>query len=207
MNYTTLQEQVANHFVSVELVQFVPTAIEMAEAEFDRRLRVREMVARSFTLLDPTAAKPQFVALPADFNAVRSLYITGTEGYRLEFLPMDHLRLEKAQRPETGDPCVFTVIGGEFELVPVPSAARELEIVYYQKIPKLSDMNLTNWLIDSNPDMYLYGTLLQVSPYLDKDRRIPTWQQFYETALSELALQSQRAEFSGGPLKMQAAAL
>lgn len=207
MNYTTLQEQVANHFVSLELVQFIPTAIEMAEAELNRRLKAREMIARAFTPLDPTATNPQFVALPPDFNAVRSVYVAGSEGYRLGFLPMDNLRRDKTILPDTGDPCSFTIIGKELELVPVPSSAKTLEIVYYQKVPALSDANLTNWLIDSNPDIYLYGTLLQVSPYLDKDRRIPTWREFYETALAEINLQSERAEFSGGPLRMQAKAL
>ena len=207
MNYTSLQEQVANHFVSIELVPFVPTAIEMAEAEINRRLRAREMLARVFTTLDPQANSPQFIALPPDFNAVRSVYVAGSDGYRLDFLPMDNLRHDKRALPDTGNPCSFTIIGNELELVPVPSDEEELEIVYYQKVPKLSDTNETNWLIENNPDIYLYGTLLQVSPYLDKDQRIPTWQQFYETALEELSIQSQRAEFSGGPLKMQAKAL
>lgn len=207
MNYTSLQEQVANHFVSIELVPFVPTAIEMAEAELNRRLRAREMVARSFTTLDPNVQNPEFVRLPLDFNAVRSVYTTGKEGYRLDFLPMDNLRRDKRALPDTSDPCSFTIIGNELELVPAPGDTGELEIVYYQKVPKLSSESPTNWLIDSNPDIYLYATLLQVSPYLDKDQRIPTWRQFYETALEELNLQSQRAEFSGGPLKMQAKAL
>jgi len=198
VTFTELKEAVANHFVTTELVPFIPTAIEMAEAELNRRLRVRDMQARAYATLDG-----QFLALPTDFNAVRSVYITGDDGYRLSYITPEQLRYDKRRLPDTDEPCSFTILGDEIEVVPVPGTAVELEILYYRRLEALGDSNPENWLSKTNPDLYLYGTLLQVSPYLHKDARIATWRQFYESALAEINVQSERAEFSGGPLKVQ----
>lgn len=200
MNYTTLQEQVANHFVSTELVPFVPTAVELAEAELNRTVRAREMLSRSYVTLSG-----RYVGLPGDFLEARTVYITDagwTE--RLEFLTIERLQEWKAHGRAKGRPAWYSVLGDELELLPEPTDDFDLDMVYYQRIPKLTDSNTSNWLIESHPDAYLYGALLQASPYLDKDRRIPTWQMMYNGALESLRLQNERSEYSGGTLKVRA---
>lgn len=202
MNYTELKEQVANHFVSMELVPFVPTAIEMAEAALNRQVRTRDMLSRSYIALSVSG---RYVALPDDFLEARTVYITsGGWTERLEFLTVERMQEWKGVDRAQGRPAYYSVLGDEIELLPAPSDTFDIDMVYYQRIPKLDGSNATNWLIDSHPDAYLYGTLLQASPYLDKDRRIPTWQLMYDAALESLRLQNERSEFPGGTLKARA---
>ena len=67
-------------------------------------------------------------------------------------------------------------------IAPTPVAAVPLEILYYE-LPKLLDEELqTNWLTEYAPDLLLYATLLEATPFLKKDDRIQVWQGMYDRA-------------------------
>jgi hypothetical protein len=62
---------------------------------------------------------------------------------------------------------------------PTPNANFPIEILYYQQPPLLDDTNQTNWLTDYAPNALLYRTLLEATPFLKNDERIPTWSTMY----------------------------
>lgn len=74
-------------------------------------------------------------------------------------------------------------------LVPTPDAAYPMEIVYYQQPPLLDDNNQTNWLTDYAPNALLYRTLLEATPFLKNDERIPTWQAMYSQQMQTINVQ------------------
>jgi hypothetical protein len=63
-------------------------------------------------------------------------------------------------------------------------------------VTALSSSNATNWILDSHPDVYLYGALLEAQPYLMNDIRIPVWLESFKTAISEVRLPSTTANFT-----------
>lgn len=67
-------------------------------------------------------------------------------------------------------------------IVPTPNVAQTLEILYYEQPALLGEDLQTNWLTDFAPDMLLYASLLEATPFLKKDERIPTWQALYDRA-------------------------
>ncbi|MGI9143376.1 MAG: phage adaptor protein [Fluviibacter sp.] len=71
-------------------------------------------------------------------------------------------------------------------IVPTPDAAYDLEILYYELPPLLDDENQQNWLTDFAPNLLLYGSLLEATPFLKDDGRIQTWQGFYDRAAQTL---------------------
>jgi hypothetical protein len=71
-------------------------------------------------------------------------------------------------------------------LVPTPDANYPLEIIYYQQPPLLDDSNQTNWLTDFAPNALLYRTLLEATPFLKNDERIPTWSTMYGQQMQAL---------------------
>ena len=82
------------------------------------------------------------------------------------------------------------------EFAPVPDSEYTREIVYYQALPALAD-NTTNWLLDSHPDIYLYGSLMQSAPYLQADERIGVWAGKFQQILEQLKTSDEKARFSG----------
>lgn len=71
-------------------------------------------------------------------------------------------------------------------ITPTPNANYPWEIVYYQQPPFLDDTNQTNWLTEYAPNALLYRALLEATPFLKNDERIPVWQQLYAQAMSAI---------------------
>lgn len=74
-------------------------------------------------------------------------------------------------------------------IVPTPDANYPMEVVYYQQPPLLDDTNQTNWLTDYAPNALLYRTLLETTPFLKDDSRIPTWQAMYAQQMQTINTQ------------------
>lgn len=67
-----------------------------------------------------------------------------------------------------------------------PDQNYPVEIVYYELPVLLDDEVQQNWLSNYAPNALLYGTLLEATPFLKNDERIPIWQQFYQMAIDSL---------------------
>jgi len=62
---------------------------------------------------------------------------------------------------------------------PTPEEAYPYEVIYYELPALLSTTNQTNWLTQYAPQMLLYATLLEATPFLKNDERIQVWQSMY----------------------------
>jgi hypothetical protein len=69
---------------------------------------------------------------------------------------------------------------------PTPNEDTPAEILYYEIPALLSDVVQTNWLTEYAPQLILYGSLLEATPFLKNDERIPVWQNFYDTSLQAI---------------------
>jgi hypothetical protein len=85
-------------------------------------------------------------------------------------------------------------------VIPTPDTGYTGELTYYGKITALSDSNTSNWLLSYAPDLYLYGALLEASPYLKDDERLATWGQLYTNSLGDIEVADQRASVSSTPI-------
>jgi len=74
-------------------------------------------------------------------------------------------------------------------IAPTPAANYPWEIVYYQQPPLLDDDNQTNWLTDYAPNALLYRALLEATPFLKNDERIPTWSTMYSQQMQAINTQ------------------
>lgn len=199
-SYSTLKDNVADWLNRSDLTSQIPVFIQLAEAELNRRLRAKDMIARSDALLNA-----QYTPLPSDFLEARSLYLLTSPVTRLEFITVEKMEQLKYQGySTTGTPVYYTVIGNTFESLPSPDQSYTAELVYYAKLPALTDSATTNWLLNKHPDIYLYGTLIQSAPYMRDDERVVVWSGLYEKGLAQLEQASTRAEFTGGVLKARA---
>lgn len=72
-------------------------------------------------------------------------------------------------------------------IAPTPVAASTWEILYYEQPALLGEDFQTNWLTEYAPDLLLYASLLEASPFLKKDERIGTWQALYDRAAQAIS--------------------
>lgn len=71
-------------------------------------------------------------------------------------------------------------------IVPTPDFDYPWEIVYYELPALLDSVNQTNWLTQYAPNALLYRALLECTPFLKNDERIPVWKDFYTEEMSNL---------------------
>ena len=198
--YTELKTSIGDWLNRSDLTSVIPDFISLAEAQVERTLRTRQMIVRANASFDV-----QYGAVPADFLEVKSLKLTSTNPQTpLSFLSIDALDAEMTKHTASGRPKFFGIVGGQFRIVPTPDSNYTTELTYYAKLSKLSNSNTTNWLLTSNPDIYLYGALLQAAPYLQDDARIQTWATLYERALNDSQTADDRGASSGGALLTRA---
>lgn len=69
-------------------------------------------------------------------------------------------------------------------IAPTPDADYPYEILYYELPALLDDTNQTNWFTQYAPDVLLYASLLEASPFLKNEEIIPVWEGFYNRALA-----------------------
>lgn len=138
-----------------------PDLIALAEAEFNRRLRTIDMEASASIVLTSGVG-----ALPSDFAGFRSVSLANTR--------LDQVELQTILDTPvtfTGTPYIFAVADGNVIARPVSSDT--LSVYYYQRIPALTSGAPTNWLMTANPDLYLFGSLMQAEFYNWNDDRLP----------------------------------
>ncbi len=194
--YAELKSAVADWLNRDDLTSTISDFITLAEAQFNRTVRHRKMVAR----LTSTVADA-YTNVPADWLQTIRFQLNTNPVTPLLFVTPEQALEESMVYSAGQQPLFYTVVGQQFQVVPAPDASYSSELLYYAKIPALSDSNTTNWLLTESPDLYLYGALIQSAPYLKEDERINTWAGVYQRLLDDMMLADERARIGSSKLK------
>lgn len=195
--YSDLKQTVKDFLHRTDLDGVIPTFVTLAESEFNRRIRVREMEVRA------TSAATQYLTMPTDFLELRNIQLNTDPLVSLQYMSPQDIDLHYGF--QTGKPQAFTFVANQFQFAPDPGdGGYEVEIDYYQKIPALSDANTTNWLLTSYPDVYLAGSMVQAAWYLMDEQLKTAWQMRMDIAIDQLTKSNNRATFGGPNMAVRA---
>jgi len=204
--YAELQTATANWLDRTDLTARIPEFIELAEANFNRVVRQPDMVTKN----DSFSIAGRYTTLPTDTLEIVRIVVDLTPVIVLEYMTPEEISERRIVMTATGKPYYFTTIGGstnQLEVLPSPDSTYTSSIVYYTRIAALTDSATTNWLLDSHPDIYLFGTLVEAEPYLKNDERMPMWTARLDKALNALGLQGQRERHTASGLRMRSRVL
>lgn len=188
--YSDLETAVAAWLARSDLTTNIPDFIRLCHNKLMRVLRVREMetINAAFTINAET------VAVPTDWLETRKIYVTSSSPrVDLQYISPDKI-VEWNAPASSGTPRFYTVVGGDFQFVPIPDATYTGTHIYYQTLAQMSAASDTNWILTTHPDLYLYGSLLEAMSFIQNDPRLPLWQSLYDRGLQEVTRQSQRAK-------------
>ena len=194
--YSGLKTTIADYLNRDDLTSIIPSFISLAEAKFNRKLRVRQMVKRANATLDT-----QYFAFPSDFLQAKEFQLNTNPITYLQYVTQNQGDYGSAtQFVSAGKPQFYTIIGTQIQVIPTPDTGYTGELTYYGKIPVLSDSNTSNWLLAYAPDLYLYGALLEASPYLKDDERLAVWSSLYINSIGDIEIADQRASVASTPI-------
>ena len=197
-NYTELQTAVANWLDRDDLTARIPEFIALAEARFNRILRLRSMEAK-YTA--NTVASQRNLALPTSYIQMRNFQVNTSPLTTLSYVtPEIYDRLWGGST--SGTPKFYTILANEVSFGPIPGSVMEVEMLFYKKFDNLSGSVATNWLITNAPDIYLYGSMLEAEPFIMNDERVPLWAAALERGVSDLQEQDNKDRHSGSALRV-----
>jgi len=197
-NYTELKTAVANWLDRDDLTDRIPEFIALAEARFNRVLRLRSMEVK-YTA--NTVAAQRNLALPTNYIQMRNFQVNTTPLTTLSYVtPEIYDRLWGGSTQ--GTPKFYTILADEVSLGPIPASAQEVEMLFYKKFDNLSGSVATNWMITNAPDIYLYGSMLEAEPFIMNDERVPLWSQALQQGVSDLQEQDNKDRHSGSALRV-----
>jgi hypothetical protein len=198
-SYATLKTAIADFLNRDDLTATIPAFISLAEARFNRDLRTWRQETRLEAQIDA-----QYSALPSDFlQPIRLQLLDAQTGEIAPVSTAQMMQLRSDRDDRAGRPQFYAITAQGLELFPTPDGEYDTSLVYYARIPALSDSNTTNWLLTEAPDVYLYGSLLHSAPYLRDDPRIAVWEALHATAVMSMNEQSDNAKYGGTGLKMK----
>lgn len=187
--YSGLKASVADWLNRADLTSQIPDFVVLAEAKFNRKLRVLQMqILATLTATDGT------LDVPADWLATRNLKLASAPrgGPSLEYVGEEELS-ELTADLLNGPTRYYTIVNGAFLLIPAPTVSTDFSLSYYAKIPALSGAAPSNWLLLKSPDLYLYGSLLEAEAYLKDDARLPVWSAAWQGTIDDMKIESEGA--------------
>jgi hypothetical protein len=196
--YSELQSSIANFLNRDDLTATIPDFIALAESSISNELRHWRMETRAETTIDG-----QFTGIPSDWLQTIRFHLNTAGTDELRYLPRAEIqRVRAEQRDATGTPAYYGHNAGQFEVFPSPDSAYSADLLYYAKVPTLTDAAPTNWLLTNYPDIYLYGALIHSAPYLKEDERAQTWAALYSSAIQRVNNASSKSTASGSGLRL-----
>ena len=196
--YSELKTAVANWINRDDLTDRIPEFIALAEARFNRMLRVSAM--EGLYTADTVKAQRNY-NLPPRYLQMRSLRLNRDPLVVLTYLTpemMDRVWAGSA----VGIPKAYTIKANDIFLGPAPSSVYEMEMDYFRKFDALSTSTATNWVIINAPDVYLYGSLLEAEPFIMNDQRTALWSAAFYKAIEDIQLQNDKDRYSGSEMRV-----
>lgn len=197
--HAELKTAVANWLSRDNLAVYLDDFITLAEAKMNRDLAAFVPGLRAMELTATGTQSTETLAIPSGYLSMKRLTMSiGGQDRVLEYVT----EIQSANFDLDGLPLYYTTRGNNIVFAPVPASGYDYELVYYAKIAPLADG--TNWIIENAPDLYLYGTLLQATPFIKDDKRIAIWAAAYDMVLKAMELQNKKDRISGSTLRQRA---
>lgn len=199
--YTSLQTAVGDWLARGDLTGSIPGFIQNWEEAFYRQPKnFGRFMEASFA---GTIAS-SVLAVPTDYLGLKYAYVNTTPATRLDRVSLNQLYGTYPRNSTTALPRWIARDLTNFVFGPAPDSTYAIAGVYYAKPLTLraaaTDAS-AHWIILNAPDLALYGSLLAATPYLQNDKRIPTWQAMYGQALQEYRQLNRDEDLSGSPVQ------
>lgn len=162
------------------------------------KLRLAQMEATPAT--GNTVAGTATITLPSDWMETRGFAVSIGGIWRdLEFQTYEQL---PGQFVANGPPIRYMIANGSVVLGPTPDTAYAYTHYYYKKAPVIaasSDTATTNTVLTAYPQLYLFGSAVEVARYARDTDKLAVYQEVFEQCLDEIASADRAGRFPKAP--------
>lgn len=135
--------------------------------------------------------------LPTDYLGYRSVTDLASPRRNLSYVSPETSDLYYPER-SSGNGDHFTIIGESIYAFPLTS--NSVSLIYYKKIPALTALATTNWLLTKHPGIYLRAALLMAAEFIKDRTEMQTQAAFLSSLIKGWNEQSMVAAYSRASL-------
>jgi len=172
-----------------DLVPKFQDCIDMCTNDLNKVLRTRQQQAVADLVTDSNGV----ATLPPDYLEWRA--VTALTSPRVALLPITPEGVAKLY-PDTygGIPVHFML--QDDQLLVWPTHANTDELLYYKKIPYLTEASPTNWVTQQNPNLILTGAMKYVEAYKRNMQGVQLFGQLYSGLIDGMIRDMKRSQWT-----------
>jgi hypothetical protein len=203
--YGELKTSVAAWMARADLTTTIPDFVTLCHKQLMRDLRGHLRLQKRDTAFSVTS---EYVACPTDFLELVSMHCNSSNPkFAVQFMDSD--TGTNRYQAIAGVPAYVSLVGSasnveNFKFSPPPSGTYTMTLEYYASLPFFASDAATNWILTDHPDLYLYGSLVQGSGYLEKPM-IDRAKAGYDMALGSCMGAGRRTRWGGNSMTVRAA--
>ena len=153
----------------------LPRLITLAERRIARELKIEGFI-RAITT--PLSIGVSTYLKPDRWRDTISMTVNGTP---IQTRSYEYLRNYWPDEAQTASPQFYADYDyANWLIAPTPNATSTLEVLYYEQPALLGPTLQSNWLTEYAPELILYASLLEATPFLKNDERVQLWQGLYD---------------------------
>lgn len=169
--------------------------ITFTEGVINRHVKVNQNSKRALLQTKTSELEQGYYRLPDDYNGMRVLRFNGCS---IGYLPPEQMfsltEYDDAKYTELADQLYIAGIG-ENDCI---------EMIYFQRVPGLSELTTTNWLLQHSPDIYLFGVMWFLEDFVKNYQVADTWKNKMYKAIDDLVGIEEENRYSGSTLQIRA---
>jgi hypothetical protein len=160
----------------------LPRLVALAERRIATELKLQGFIrAMNFTL-------PAGVAVIKKPDRWRDTISVTANGRPIFTRSYDYLRSYWPDESQTGEVQFYADYDySHWLFAGTPAVDTPMEVLYYELPQPLDNDSQQNWLTDYAPNLILYASLLEATPFLKNDERVQMWQAMYDRAAQSAA--------------------
>lgn len=176
--------------------------LRIVEARVNRTIKTMGMCVRTHTV---TIADQEYYALPDDFEGMRDIEVressAATKKTTINYMTPEHLNSISGLTSTVGT--YYTIVANQLQIVPILEAGKILELIYYRKLIPLSTTFPENWVSLDNPDVYVFGLLVEISAFLKDAISKQLWDERFKEALADIQNNDSSRRWAGTSMKVR----
>ena len=186
-NYSELISAINDWMDRNDLTGVAPQMIALAEDEIRIAIEPLFLEATTSLVTDSTG----IAALPSDLKQIKRVFYDNCS------VPQRGINAVNRMTDDTTQPWAYSIERGSIRVW--PAAAHTIDVLYQPLLPRLTNANSTNNLLDLFPSLYFYGAMVFSHGYVVDDERAARFRQLFDMMLEKVA-DYYRKQRQGGPM-------
>jgi len=181
------------------VVENVDSFLRVVEARVNRVIDSVDQLVRTTLTLENDEA---YYALPLDFARIKQIDVYELDNPSIRKQVIQLPRHEVFNAVLNKGELRYQLINNQLRVLPLQDG-KVIELVYYRNLLPLGNINKTNWLSETFPDIYIAGLLVEISAFNKNLEVSMGWNSKFSSALSDFIAYSKRKRIGGDTLVMR----